>query len=204
MWREVKQQLNESKLIGASKRGEFETVKKMVESERIRVDVKSFFTGRTPLMHSTINGYENIAKYLVDKGANVELNDFNDENTLVLSLKNDRSDSFCKYLLEFSTNLNCKDEWGRTLLQLSIIKKREKIFYMLLEQKVELNNQDNMGKTPLMMAAEIGNLNMFKELVSKGANMNVVNFKDNCRSLTDYAVENNHPDILNFIIRHQN
>jgi ankyrin repeat protein len=64
-----------------------------------------------------------------------------------------------------------------------------------------INKQDKNGDTPLHFAASLGRKTMVKELLEKGANVNIQN--NNQRSPLFKAVEANHEEIVEILLVHK-
>lgn len=199
---EIKKQVNESKLLFASKNGEFTRVKNMIEKEGININVQSFFTGRTPIIHSARNSHENIVEYLLHKGADLQKPDYFDEILVVHAIKSKLSNHMCNSLLEKYSYLNYKDETGKSLLHLSILHKRKNVFSYLIEKKVLIETYDKDGVSPLMVACEKGEYEIVKSLLDNGAKINRIDKCQTPRTVTDYASK--YIDILNLLSKYRN
>ena len=199
---EVKKKLNESKLLGASRRGQFKIVKDVVESEKIDINVQSFFTGRTPIILSAINSHEGIVEYLMERGADIEKTDFFDENLLVYAIRSNMSEKLCNSIINKSSFFNYKDDSEKTLLHLSIIHNKKSTFWTLIEKNVNVDTYDVNGISPLMCACELGNYHIVKELLDRGAKINRMDNSPIPRTVTDYASK--HIDILNLLSKYKN
>jgi ankyrin repeat protein len=105
-------------------------------------------------------------------------------------------------LLKSASEINAKDQAGRTLLMQAAASNREKTVAALLEKGVEINAKDKDGRTPLIYAAQHacvchGNQTI-QTLIQAGAE---VNAKDNQgRSALDYAREAKGKKIIELLI----
>lgn len=194
----IKREFKESKLLKASVLGDFETAKNMIENNGINIDVKSFFTRRTPVMHAAINRHEHLMEYFINKNANLKLKDELNENVITYAIKNKVSERICLKLIEKTKWHDSVDEDGRSLLHLAIIYKRTNLLnYLFMGNYISVDVCDNKGITPLMCAIENGNLSIIKRLIEKGG----IDFENvlEIKKIREYALKTNNENIIDFI-----
>jgi hypothetical protein len=108
------------------------TMKEMMENGSItNVDVRNKTNGLTALMHKTLNGNIDQMNWLLEKGANVDLQDSNGMSAIHRAIQKDDVDRV-KLLLKYNPKLNIINKYGRTLLEYADgLSTRPKIILML-------------------------------------------------------------------------
>ncbi|KAM0248141.1 hypothetical protein ACHAQJ_009586, partial [Trichoderma viride] len=101
-------------------------------------------------------------------------------------------------VLSAGTDLEKKDEYGRTPLSWAAINGHQAIVKSLIDRGAIIEAKDRVGKTPLSCAAENGYLTIVKSLLEKGA---VIDAEDyyGCTSLL-WAIKNGHLTIVGFLL----
>ena len=90
------------------------------------------------------------------------------------------------FLLEAGSNINEKDIDGNSLLHYAVSSKGNSLLFsiMLIDRKINLNEINNDGDTPLMLVAKKNpkeNVRLIKKLIDSGAKYkNIINYK--CQS----------------------
>ncbi|MCF8462726.1 MAG: ankyrin repeat domain-containing protein [Rickettsiaceae bacterium] len=117
------------------------------------------------LLHTAIMfGQVEIAKLLIDKGANIDLVTTNDNSSLHFAVLFGQVE-IAKLLIDKGANVNLLGNAGKTPLHFAVEFKREKIVELLIDKGVDFNITDNAGNT----ASEIAKKNGFYEtLFSQG------------------------------------
>ncbi len=111
-----------------------------------------------------------IAKYLIDKGAGVDIVD-NQGNTCLISAADNGHEELClKLLNETDTNPHAKDMYNCTPLLSSCKKGLKNVVPLLLARNVELDHQDDHGWTALMYATTKENIDIVNMLLAANAN----------------------------------
>ncbi len=113
--------------------------------------------------------FENFVKAFLDKP---ELLEHLDPNTIIspLLLAAKCGDlALVKRLLERHADSAIRDHHGNTGLHLAIIQGHTTVALSLIESTVAVNLQNNLGQTPLMLAAKFGNVDIQNSLLAKGA-----------------------------------
>lgn len=121
-------------------------------------------------------------------------------------------DAFCdcnmdkiNLLLQYKVNVHARNNYGQTILHVAAIGSRRMTdeFKLYLdafveEHKLNTEERDREGNTPLALAAKTNNHAMFDFLVSLNAAINVVNYRD--ESIADLAMMHGNVDILRKIL----
>ncbi|GFR20690.1 ANK_REP_REGION domain-containing protein [Trichonephila clavata] len=115
------------------------------------------------------NGCERVAKFLIKKGAdvNIQINSFK-EPPLHYAIRKGHA-QVVKVLLEGKANVNLKDRQGYTSLHIASQFGRTQIVEDLLKDKINIDVQDKYGKTPLYYAVKYEHIKIVKLLLEKGA-----------------------------------
>lgn len=129
-----------------------------------------------PLLFQTI--YENqpdIAKLLIDAGADVNFKDKDGNSVLTLAVN--RSEKIAEMLLNNKDiNINVQYPYDQsTPLHVAANKGNIKLVKLLLSKGANVNAVDKDGETPLREAAKGGNIDTVKYLIEKGADVNAKN-----------------------------
>jgi ankyrin repeat protein len=102
-------------------------------------------------MYAIDNNYNDIAKILIDKGAEInKQNRYNAESTIIYSILNNNVE-ITKYLIEKDkNNLNLQDsKYGETPLICAIVNGKVEIIKLLLDYDADVNIKNIFNKTAL-------------------------------------------------------
>merc|ERR1712113_541099 len=139
-----------------------------VESGQVNnVDACDEKYGLTPLMLASIEGYLNIVKYLVEKGANVDAFTKNKHTAMMLASVEGHLD-IVKYLVEKGANVDAFDDKNYTAMMHANANNRLEILKYLMEIRGGVDNQQL-----LLNACKKGHLEVVKYLVEKGADVDI-------------------------------
>ena len=115
-----------------------------------------------------------IVKYLIDKGANVNLVYKNGTTPLLIASKKSNI-NILKLLIEKGSKINIKDNTGATPLMIAILNGRFENEKYLLARGAEVNEKDKSGYSSLAWATTYNDFNSMTLLISKGADINAKN-----------------------------
>ena len=172
-------------LIFAANRSHFEMLKYLVEEEKLNVNIQTD-EGNYSLIAAVIGGNIEIVRYLIGKGANLNLkNDTKTADYKNLSLYGTplihavTSGKFniTKLLIDTGANVNIKTNSGYSALMLSIMLNKFEFAKYLIDKGADVNDQDANGYSALMQAAIQVKFDLVKYLVEKGADLNRLNSK---------------------------
>ncbi|ERF69099.1 hypothetical protein EPUS_01055 [Endocarpon pusillum Z07020] len=148
---------------------------------RINVDAQNDF-GMTPLISSVAFGHEEMVRFLLGKGADVNARSSSDSNndTALMLAAEKQSTSIVKQLLAKGANVRDYNTHGRNALHRAqgrpldnVDAARREIVAMVLEKDREglINAKCTAGKTPLHLASESGNTPIMDFLLTQGADL---------------------------------
>jgi ankyrin repeat protein len=125
----------------------------------------------SPLSIAVVNDHAEIAKLLIDKGANVNFAAY--ETSLLIYAAEKGKTEIARLLIENGANLNFANKNGDTPLTLAIWYENADIAKMLIEKGANVNMLTKNGSTALILAATKGNSGIIKLLLEKGADTSV-------------------------------
>jgi len=128
--------------------------------------------GVTVLMYASYNGEIEIVKYLIDNGANINLQSKHDGkygfSALTEASRNGHIE-VVKYLIDNGADINLQINYGYTALIEASRNGHIEVIKYLIDNGADINIQDRSGKTALIYATDNKNKEIAKYLKSKGA-----------------------------------
>ena len=117
----------------AAYEGDLKKVKEIIERDPNQINVQDS-EGFTPLHLASGKGHIEIVEFLLNHGADIELEILNGETTLMLAARYARYGQYetIKTLLEHGAKVNHKDENGRTALHNAAMYSGEKVMNLLI------------------------------------------------------------------------
>lgn len=151
---------------------------------------------RSALILAAEKEMEELVRNLLEKGVNASLSDSGRRTALhwaalkgnlgIMKLLLD-----CENIQDF---INNADNQGRRALHLAAYWRREKDMKLILDYHPQYETRDKDDRTPLMLAAECGNLEGVKQLLRKGVSPKAVD-KEGMTAL-DLAATNGHEELV--------
>jgi ankyrin repeat protein len=134
------------------------------------VNVRDSYASMSPLMMVAYDGYTEMARLLIEKGAEVNAKGGADLDMtpLIFAASQDRID-MVKLLIEKGANVNVKTKYGWTPLFFAATRGRTDIAKLLIDKRAEVNVQLPTGETALSEAEKTGKSDMVKLLRQAGA-----------------------------------
>ena len=165
---------DERELILASMRSDVKGARRLLSLGLVDVNTEIWYT---PLHYAARNGNTELARLLLDKGANP--NSSCVPTPLEMAAKHGHTD-LVRLLMDRGADPNITDEDGTTLLHLAAKSGCTSLVKLLIERGVDPNIRDDTGKNPLFQAVEYNNQNRRTEaknsvrmLLNGGADPNV-------------------------------
>jgi uncharacterized protein len=180
----------------AARQGETEAVKALLEAGA-PIDQKAIGDGSTPLIVATINGHFDLAKFLVDQGANPEAAQHNGVTPLYAALN-------CQWAAKaLYPQPRAYEQQRMTYLDLMAalldkganpnVRLTKKVWYS--QYDFDQSGIDEIGSTPFWRAAYSADVEAMKLLVAHGADPNIPTSKGAGRPRTGDAGERQVQDI---------
>ncbi|MFC2129705.1 ankyrin repeat domain-containing protein [Bacteroidota bacterium] len=124
--------------------------------------------GITSLMQACQGGQLETAKYLINKGANINAASDIKITPLMFAIDNQHFE-LAKILIEKGANVNAADESGAGVLIWAIDEDSYEVTKLLISKGADVNAKTNSGTTALQWAKDIGNEEIEKLLLDSGA-----------------------------------
>ena len=155
---------------GVIQEGDFYAFKSMIEADKSRIH-KEIWSGRTPLHFAAEYGKLDMAKYLVENGADV--NDRDDYEYLPIHYAAMSGNlELIKYLIDKGAALYAKGYGGASVLHIAMSSDPDPaVFKYLISMGCDVNARDDYGSSVLHWAVQYGNVDLIKFLVAKGADI---------------------------------
>ncbi|WP_264336309.1 MULTISPECIES: ankyrin repeat domain-containing protein [unclassified Wolbachia] len=162
--------------------------------------------GQTPLHYAIQSGNTEVAKYLIDHGANLNVHDnyYQKTNTKYVYYKTplhyaieSGNIEIAKYLIDRGANPNIQDAYSKTPLYSAIYSGNTEIVNYLLDHNADPNSK-SYYTFPLLAAIKLGHAEIVKSLVEHGADLGIKN--TSAQTLLHYAIELKHTEIAKYLI----
>ncbi|MBQ7607277.1 MAG: ankyrin repeat domain-containing protein, partial [Desulfovibrionaceae bacterium] len=127
--------------------------------------------GHTPLHWAAGNGHTEVAKLLIDKGADLNAKDKGGIMPLHWAAAYGRTE-VAKLLIDKGRDVNAKSVNNETPLHWAAAYGRTEVAKLLIDKGADLNAKDVNNETPLHWAAGNGHTEVAKLLIDKGADIN--------------------------------
>lgn len=185
------------------KADDLKTISQLIENG---LDINTTFKGQSTLLHFAAEyGKFDIAKFLVDKGANLNLQD-NAKNTplMVSTSVFTQHDSISVLLINKGANLNIVGSSGSTALRNTIgiggAGQQPNIFKLLIDKGADINFQcdECCNRTVFLYCCSWGTTQMLQQLLDKKVDIN----KTDCNGLNGlmYAVKMKNKDAIKLLL----
>ena len=144
-------------------------------------------THNTPLLAAAYRGHANVVQLLMEKGAEVNHNDINDNTALTLAARMKQTENMSaaeasakrtatiSALVNKDAIIDHTDSIGAAALHYLAELNDVAAIKLLAEKKANLNVQDSAGRTPLIAAADYGSEEALKALIELKAELNHTN-----------------------------
>ena len=197
-------------LMIAAKQGNIKIVNMLLKCRSLGNGINLDLTDekeKTALMHAVKNNHTQIVRALLSAGANpMPSSIWPDDNTnpLFIAAANGYIEIVKLFLAQKSIDFNCKGTRNMTVLIMAVLRGQLEVVNLLLsklnirktllEVKAEIN-----GQTALMFAASNGHVEIVKELLKAGANINKQSCTEGLTALM-LAAENGHIAVIKLLL----
>lgn len=151
--------------------------------------------GMTPLYLAGRMGWTEVAKLLINAGANVNAKASDGSSVLTAFLLRNNTEVI-KLLLEAGADLNIK-VGSRTPLMIAAVKGNVEIINLLLNSGVNINETDKDGLSALMWAVSMNQIESVKILLKNGADKKLKNKRGQTALII--AKEKKYQNIINLL-----
>ena len=124
----------------------------------------------TPLHLASRNGYLEVARVLVERGADVTAQDKDGSTPLHVASRWDHLD-LARLLVERGADMTVQDMYGSTPLHLASECGHPDLARFLVERGADVTAQDNNGLIPLHLASQLGHVVLAQLLIEHGADV---------------------------------
>ncbi len=181
--------VDEQSLMIAVKQRNLEIVRILVDAEV----VSNIGIGKA-LIKATTLGYLEIVKSIVNRRANISIQDINE--ALILAAESGHLE-IVKFLANNGANIDEQDKDGKTALIHAIEGRNFRVATFLINRRADVNKQTNNGKTALIKAASKGHSEIVELLLKHNADANKQNNRG--RTALILAATNGHSEIVEFL-----
>ncbi len=136
-----------------------------VRSINTDVNIKDAL-GRTPLQIAAEKGYGEVAMFLVENGAEVNITDPNGNTPLIFIIHKTGNFQITRKLLEKGASVNTQNRTGETALMYAAWRGYSDIVQLLLENRANATLKNKQGDTALTLAESKGHLEIVQMLRS--------------------------------------
>ncbi|RHZ45744.1 uncharacterized protein CDV56_101206 [Aspergillus thermomutatus] len=134
----------------------FHLLVEILVEQNVDINLRDSQDGDTPLLVAMANGDHEITKLLIEKGADLEVQDKHGRTPL-LKAAEQGEEALVQLLLDKAANIRSEDDMGQTALFCALRNGHKAICLLLLGQDPALFNvRDKFGRSPLLLAAEMG------------------------------------------------
>ncbi|KAG2818434.1 hypothetical protein PC116_g15191 [Phytophthora cactorum] len=198
----------DERLRAACECGDLEEVQQLVEGdEGVHIDAGDTDTGWTPLILASWHGHLHVVRYLLERGAEVDVVDSGGSTAVRFAASEGHPDilrelterggadlnvadmngwtplllaswgghvDVVRYLLEHGADVDARDSGGSSQLRFAASEGRLEVVKLLVEVgSARVNQYDERGWTPLILASWYGHYNVVKFLLEHGAQIDV-------------------------------
>jgi len=181
-------------IVQAAKENNINGIKKIINSN-VSLNEKDQEFGKNALMWAAWDDNYEIAKFLIESGADINEIDNHGYTALLWAIKKG-STSVTRLLLQnkilMGNDIKCSP------LFIACWARQKEIINILHEYGVSMNIKYEKGVTVLMLSSSFGFNDIVETLVNNGANINYEN--NNGENALFYAIRNGHISIINYLL----
>jgi ankyrin repeat protein len=182
-------------------------------NEKICDEGSSFYQNEngpllSPLTIASKDGREDICRFLIENGADVNVKDEDQDGFLLTPLmlaSNNGHEDICRFLIENGADVNVKDKDGYSAFAytLAFVPKKHKekcrnMIELFVNMGADVNTKSHSGYTPLICAAAYGFKDLCQFLIEKGAEINTVGIEK--KTALMWAAKRGHAEVCRLLI----
>jgi hypothetical protein len=156
-------------IVEAAKNGNLNAVQAILEKDPSMLNAKNR-NGYTPLHWACMRAHWDVAKYLVQKGADLNVVGGDGGTQVNWAVHHDNVDMI-QFLFENGAKLNNQNQWGMTELHTAIWRGNINVVKFLLDQGSDPEIKTNEGWTAMHYAYRSGHDNIIEMLKNRGLSM---------------------------------
>ena len=161
--------------------------------------------GYNPLLAACLYSQIKIAKFLIERGANVNYIDTLDKATPLIYASKENNLQLVKLLVDYGADVNLHSGYDGNALMEACLQNNWvdnlEVIRFLINRTNNLDYQDYNGDTALILCAVEGSEDAARELINNGANMDIKS-KSGMTALM-WAIEEGHTRIRDMILNQQ-
>jgi len=171
--------------------GNLNKIKELISGSDIRIE------GGPLLIAASIGGHQEVVKFLIDSGVDVDSTDDFGTSALMEACLSGQG-RVAKLLLEKGASIDAVNSYGETALIRAAIWGQVEIAQLLLSYGADLNCTDNDGNTPLAWSIRQGHPELTELLINAGARV-YPHDKYNRTALV-LAAFSGHPEVVELLL----
>ena len=173
----------------AAKENDVASVEQLL-AEGVDVNEQESQLNKTALDFAAYRGHMEIARLLVQRGANVNAKD-KTKVTPLHSAALAGQEAMAEFLISKGANIDARAGLGDTPLAVACLRGHEAVADVLLRAGADANLPNNTGKSPLHLAAAKGHVEIIRQLLAGGAQVDAGDKPNNNTPLL-YAAQHDH------------
>lgn len=182
-------------VLNLSWQGKVDHIKHLLD-EGANVNVMDERDGRTALMKAADQGFDELVKLFLDRGADVNATSYSGK-TVLMSACPKCSAGTIERILDMGADINAACEDSSTALMRAASSRDINVIILLLERGANVDARDQNGRNPLMWFSREGNTAAVKLLLEKGCDVNSVD-KQGMSALM-HASSENHAEVIELL-----
>lgn len=160
---------------------------------------KSPLYEETPLFGCVLGGHCNVTEYLIDQGADLQIQNKDEWRPLHVATYNNEED-LARLLVDRAASLEVRDNRGMAPLHLAAEEGNAEVLGCLLELGADITSKDDEGETPLHIAANQKQAGIVDILLGHDADVSARCYYS--RTPLDVAVIENREDAVRTLLKH--
>ena len=158
----------------AAMAGDVEKVKAILEKDPSQLNAYDEYREFSPLHIAALNDQKEVAAFLIEKGADVNLTNSGKISPLLIAAALGHTE-IARRLIQKGADVNVMTRDNFTPLYLAAAQGRLEIVRLLIEKGAKVNAKCEKGQTALYIAAQNGHGEIVKLLLEKGADPSIAN-----------------------------